>query len=138
MSELVDTSALILARREPAARAALQPLMARDEVAVCDVVELEYLMGARNAADYAALEAAFAGFTRVRIEPTDWAQAREVHRALAKIGPGHQRTVRIPDLIIAAVARRVGMPVLHYDEDYDRIAGITGQAARWIVPRGSV
>ncbi len=29
-------------------------------------------------------------------------------------------------------------PVWHYDEDFDRIATITGQAAEWIVPRGSI
>jgi hypothetical protein len=28
--------------------------------------------------------------------------------------------------------------VLHYDEDYDRIAAITGQEVRWLAPRGSL
>jgi hypothetical protein len=28
--------------------------------------------------------------------------------------------------------------VLHYDDDYDRIAAVTGQPAQWVVPRGSV
>jgi hypothetical protein len=28
--------------------------------------------------------------------------------------------------------------VLHYDEDYDRIAAITGQPTRWVAPRGSI
>jgi hypothetical protein len=28
--------------------------------------------------------------------------------------------------------------VLHYDSDYDLIAKITGQPARWVVPRGTV
>ena len=26
----------------------------------------------------------------------------------------------------------------HYDEDYDRIAEITGQRVEWIAPRGSL
>ena len=138
MTVLADTSALILARRVDAAREVLQPAIARDEVAVCDVVELEYLMGARNVADYARLEAAFDGFRRLTIEPADWDRARVVHRQLAASGPGHQRSVRIPDLLIAAVAERSALTVLHYDEDYDRIAAITGQPAQWIVPRGSV
>ncbi len=30
------------------------------------------------------------------------------------------------------------MAVLHYDEDYDRIAEITGQPMRWLAPRGSL
>jgi len=28
--------------------------------------------------------------------------------------------------------------VVHYDEDYDLIAQVTGQQARWLAPRGSL
>jgi len=136
--ELADTSVLILAHRKPAIGRPLQVAIARDEITICDIVELEYLMGARNAIDYAAMEAAFAGFRRLPIEGADWARVRDVHRALAKTRPGHQRSVRLADLIIAAVAERHGMGIVHYDEDYDRIAAITRQPTRWIAPRGSV
>lgn len=44
----------------------------------------------------------------------------------------------IADLIIAAVAERHRVTVLHYDADYDLIAEITGQPTQWVVPRGSV
>jgi hypothetical protein len=27
---------------------------------------------------------------------------------------------------------------LHYHEDYDRIAGVTGQATRWLAAKGSL
>ena len=30
------------------------------------------------------------------------------------------------------------MTLLHYDEDYDRIAEITGQPTRWLAPSGSL
>jgi predicted nucleic acid-binding protein len=40
--------------------------------------------------------------------------------------------------LIAAAAERAEVPVLHYDEDFDRIAAVTGQATRWIAPRGSL
>jgi predicted nucleic acid-binding protein len=50
----------------------------------------------------------------------------------------HQRQVSHPDLLIAAAAESAGIPVLHYDEDYDRIEAITGQAMRWVRPRGSL
>lgn len=42
-----------------------------------------------------------------------------------------------PDLLIAAAAEAAGVPILHYDEDYDRIAAITGQPAEWLAPRGT-
>ena len=107
------------------------------EIATCDVVELEYLMGARNATDYDAIVEALGGFKRLGLSrPTGPARARSIGH-LAAQGPGYQRSVRIPDLLIAAVAERHGVAVLHYDGDYDRIASVTGQPTRWVVPRGS-
>jgi predicted nucleic acid-binding protein len=46
--------------------------------------------------------------------------------------------VGLPDLLIAAVAERERVTVLHYDGGYDRIAQVTGQPVRWVVPRGTV
>jgi hypothetical protein len=133
--EVIDTSALILARRNP--DLARWVVEFGHELALVDVVALEYLMGARTGADYVAIEASLSGFERLVIEPGDWDRARAVHRGLAMVGPGHQRAVRIPDLLIAAVAERTEYAVVHYDEDYDRIAAITGQPTRWVMPRGS-
>jgi predicted nucleic acid-binding protein len=48
------------------------------------------------------------------------------------------RAVPLPDLLVAACAEKAGLIVLHYDADYERIAKLTGQQVRWIVPRGSV
>jgi predicted nucleic acid-binding protein len=45
---------------------------------------------------------------------------------------------RIPDLLVAAVAEVERLSVLHYDADVELVAGITGQLAEWVVPRGSV
>jgi predicted nucleic acid-binding protein len=46
--------------------------------------------------------------------------------------------VGFPDLLIAAVAERERVTLLHYDGDYDLIAQVTGQSAQWVVPRGTV
>jgi predicted nucleic acid-binding protein len=48
------------------------------------------------------------------------------------------RAVSLPDLLVAACAERAGLSVLHYDADFDRIAAITRQPVRWVLPRGSV
>jgi predicted nucleic acid-binding protein len=138
VSELIDTSALILGVRDERVRGWLADAVAKDEIVLCDIVALEYLMGARTTDDYARTELALAGFQWVETVPDDWRRARDVHRALAGTGAGLQRSVRIPDLLIAAIGQRVGLPVAHYDQDYDRIASITGQPARWVLPRGSV
>lgn len=49
-----------------------------------------------------------------------------------------QRGAKIVDLLIAAAAEAAGLVVLHYDRDFDLIAGITGQTTEWIVPAGTV
>ena len=54
------------------------------------------------------------------------------------MGGLHHRSVKIVDLIITSAAEAAGATVLHYDADFDRIAEITGQAVRWIAPRGSL
>jgi hypothetical protein len=137
VSELIDTSALVLGVRDERVRPWLADAVAKDEVVLCDVVGLEYLMGARSIDDYARLELALGGFRWVETLPADWRRARDVHRGLAGQGAGHQRSVRIPDLLIAAIGEREGLPIAHYDEDYDRIAAITGQPTRWVFPRGA-
>lgn len=44
----------------------------------------------------------------------------------------------IPDLIIAAIADIEQLTILHYDHDFNVVAGVSGQAAAWLVPRGSI
>jgi predicted nucleic acid-binding protein len=48
------------------------------------------------------------------------------------------RAVGFPDLLVAAVAERERVTVLHYDGDYDFIAQVTSQPMQWVVPRGTV
>jgi predicted nucleic acid-binding protein len=48
------------------------------------------------------------------------------------------RAVGLPYLLIAAVAERERVTVLHYDGDYKLIAQITGQPVQWVVPRRTV
>lgn len=48
-----------------------------------------------------------------------------------------QHRLPIMDLLIAATAEVHGATVLHHDRDFDRIADVTGQVTRWIVPAGS-
>ena len=40
---------------------------------------------------------------------------------------GMHRAPSVPDLLIAAVAERSGLTVLHLDKDFDLIADVTGQ-----------
>jgi predicted nucleic acid-binding protein len=132
--ELWDTSALILAARDSRVAAGLGEALAGDEVAITEPVLLEYLNGARNAAEYARFDETLRAARLLSTTAADWQRALEVHRLLAGTGPGHQRSVRLVDLIVAAAAERHHFPIAHCDRDYERIAALTGQATRWVAP----
>ena len=95
-------------------------------------------MSARDIADFRATEAALLACPWVAVEAVDWSEARRVFRELASRDPLHHRQVKIPDLLIAAVAARNGLTVIHYDGDYEIIASVTGQPTRWAAPRGTI
>jgi predicted nucleic acid-binding protein len=107
-------------------------------VAVCDQVAMELLWSARDIDDFRSTEAALLACPWFEIEPADWREARRVFGELADRGPLHHRQVKIPDLVIAAVAARNGLTLVHYDSDYDIVASVTGQPTRWAAPRGMV
>lgn len=132
---LVDKSALARLRHSKVA-ARLTPLMVAGDVAVCGVTELEVLFSAKNVGDFTATRAELAGMPRLEIAEVDFERAADVLELLCQ--SGHHRSAGIPDLVIAAVAERSKVSVLHYDKDFDLIARETGQRAEWIVPAGTV
>lgn len=134
--ELADTS--VWARITHPALAWFGDAVEDSHIAVCDQVVMELLWSARDLPDFDATEAALHACPWFAVEPVDWVEARRVFRELARQGPLHHRQVKIPDLLIAAVARRLSVSVVHYDADYDLIAHVTGQPTRWAAPRGSI
>jgi len=115
----------------------LEPLILAREVATCSIVELEVLYSARSYADLLTTRATRSlGYPLIPTTQADFDRAVDVMEALAR--QGKHRSVGIPDLIIAAVAERAGLTMLHYDGDYDFVASVTGQPTQWVVPRGSV
>ncbi len=99
---------------------------------------MEVVYSARNAADYDRTAGNLDGFRVALITPEVFKRARAIQAALAHAGGMHHRSVTIADLVIASAAEAAGLTVLHYDEDYDRIAAITNQPTEWIAPRGSL
>jgi predicted nucleic acid-binding protein len=133
---LADKSAVTRRETRPEVRAALEPLLLAGRIATCAIVDLELLYSARNPVGYAGLASALRGMPRVPIVEPIMDRALEVQAHLA-VSSQH-RSVSLPDLIVAACAEYHQLTLLHYDSDFDRIAGITEQPTRWIVPRGSV
>jgi predicted nucleic acid-binding protein len=135
-SHLADTSALARLRHEPVA-AALGPMIEAGLIATCGVIEFELGWATRSSTEFDELRAdRDAGYERLPAHDEDWRRALGVQAALWR--SGQVRAVGFPDLLIAAVAERERVTVLHYDGDYDLIAKVTGQSVQWVVPRGTV
>ena len=134
MIEVWDTSALILVARDPAIKADLSDALANDEVAITEPILIEYLNGARNVDEYSRFDTALRSARVIETTPEAWQRALAVHRLLAGSGAGLQRSVRVVDLIVAAVAELLGHPVVHCDQDYEQIARLTGQPTRRVCP----
>jgi predicted nucleic acid-binding protein len=137
--ELADTSAWIWTRAVGGEQSeAFAESVVEGEIAICDVVRLELLFSARNADEFAAIEGELAALPDCVIGKPEWTRALAVYRRLAQQGGSHQRSVKHADLLIASAAEGSAVGILHYDEDFDRIAALTGQATRWLAPRGSL
>jgi len=112
--------------------------MLRLEIGICDMVRFELLKSARNGKEMARLSQRFDALPNLPVDRRVWKRALWVYQQLADQGGAHHRSVGHPDLLIAATAELAEVGVVHYDEDFDRIAKITGQETRWIAPRGSI
>jgi predicted nucleic acid-binding protein len=138
MTELLDTSVWTLAARDPEVSAEVVEALGRNGVATCDPVRFELLYAARSIDEFRFVRERLGAVRHCPVDQGVWDRALDVYELLAAQGGAHQRQVSHPDLLVAAAAERAGVPVLHYDEDYDRIAAVTGQATRWVRPRGSL
>lgn len=133
---LIDTS--VMSRRGQSAIAAItEPLIAAGKVATCPVLDFEALFSSRSHDEYGRISALRrVSFEYLSLEEEEWHRALEVQAELS--ARGRLREVGLSDLLIAAVAERHAITLLHYDADFETIAEVTGQDARWVVPRGSV
>lgn len=132
---MVDKSALARMIHAPV-RSRLGPIIEAGEAASCLLVELEVLFSARSYQDYLETRRRRSlAYDQIPITNETFQRALDVQQELAKIG--HHR-LPIPDLIISAAAELASLTVLHYDNDFETIARITGQPMEWVVARGSV
>lgn len=120
---VVDTSAWVEQLRDtphPAGRALDALLRRREEVAITDVIYMELLAGAGNAAAVARLRAGLLALPILRTESVgDHEQAAAVYRACRDAG----HTIRSQvDCLIAVVAMRQRATLLHNDRDFEVIA----------------
>lgn len=129
MLYLADTSAWHRAMR-PETHSVWNDRLLSDVLATCAPVMLEVLFSARSAGDYERVREELHALHQLPCGEPQWVRALDVQRQLARRGGLHHRSVKLPDLLVAATAEAAGAVVWHYDEDYDRIAAVTGQPAQ--------
>ena len=120
---LIDTSAWIEFLRDTQSPVCerVDTLLA-SRIATCDAVRMEVLAGARDQEHLEQLRRLLARATLLPTESIDFDTAAAVYRSCRSQG----KTVRkLIDCLIAAVAIRANVPVLHMDQDFTAIAAAT-------------
>jgi predicted nucleic acid-binding protein len=117
---LVDTSAWIeFLRGTGSATCDEVDRLLAEEVAICDPIRMEVLAGARDDAHLRQLRGLLARATVLPTGAADYEAAAALYRACR----GRGETVRkLVDCLIAAVAIREAVTVLHADADFDVLA----------------
>lgn len=117
---LIDTSAWVEFLRDTgsAVCARVDDLL-DGEIAVCDPIRMEVLAGARDELHLHSLRRLLA---RATVLPTDSAHFEEAAALFRRCRQEGETVRRLMDCLIAAVAIRSGVPVLHRDGDFDVLA----------------
>ena len=127
---LIDTSALFRILQAELRRAWSDQLAA-GVIAVCPIVELEFLYSARSLADRLEKQRLLGVlFGWVSMHDGAYARARDIQRAMTEVGS--HRSAGAVDLLIAATAERERLTVLCDDRDYLTVAAITGQPVKLV------
>jgi len=117
---LIDTSAWVefLRGTGSAAHIRVQALL-DDEIATCDAVRMEVLAGARGKGHRRDIEKLLARYRTLETLPVDYDVAATTYRSCRRGGETPRSLI---DCLIAAVAIRAGVALLHADRDFDVIA----------------
>ena len=118
-------------------REAIASALETGHIATCLPFRLEAGYSARNARDRQELLGLLDALPRFPIDHEVELRAEDAQDQLTRVG--HHRLPPV-DLLVAAIADRHGLGVLHYDHDYDLIADKTSLAfdSVWVATRGSL
>jgi len=117
---LVDTSAWIEFLRDTGSPVCTRvDASLNEDIATCDPVRMEVLAGARDERHLGDLRRLLARAVVLPTGPTDYEDGAAMYRRCRREGSTVRRLL---DCLIAAVAVRAEVPVLHADADFDALA----------------
>jgi predicted nucleic acid-binding protein len=117
---LIDTSAWVEYLRDTGSPVCnrVDELLA-GKIAACHPVRMEVLAGARDERHLDDLRRLLARASLVATVPTDYDEAAALFRTCRR---GGETVRKLIDCLIAAIAIRADIPVLHADADFDVLA----------------
>ncbi len=123
---VVDTSVWIDVLNDtpaPQAQRCVELIESGEPIALTDVILTEVLQGLRSDREAALVERHLRAFPILRLQDLDdFVLAAKLYRAARRVGVTISKTL---DCLIAAPCVRTGAPLLHADEDFDRLATCT-------------
>jgi len=127
---LIDTSGLFRIF-DADVRDAWSDAVAAGVIAVCPIVELEFLYSARSLADRLEKQQLMHDlFSWIPMHEGGFERASHVQQRLTETG--RHRSAGAVDLLIAATAEYERLVILCDDHDYRSVADVTGQAVRFV------
>ena len=127
---LIDTSGLFRILQDKLRQAWSDQLTA-GVIAICPIVELEFLYSARSLADRLEKRRLLRElFGWVTMTERAYDRADEVQQRLTEVGK--HRSAGPVDLLIAATAERERLIVLCDDRDFEVVASVTGQPVKLV------
>jgi predicted nucleic acid-binding protein len=123
---VVDTSVWIDVLNDtptPQAQRCVELIEEGEPVALTDIILTEILQGLRSDKEARLVERHLRAFPILRLESVeDFVLAAELYRTARRAGVTIRKTL---DCLIAVPCVRTGAPLLHADEDFDRLAACT-------------
>jgi predicted nucleic acid-binding protein len=139
---LIDNSVwsrLLDGRLDGPPRKTFEAALTAGQLWTCPPTLLEMLYSARDQKGFSLTVGRLNALPHAPLTAAASAQALSAQAELAAT-PGISHRVKPVDLLIAAVAAKEDLGVLHHDSDYDVIAEHTSLsfASVWVSPRGSI
>ena len=118
---LIDTTIWVLYfKGEKELEDEIKLLILKERAAICEIVTLEVLRGAKSQKEHGQLHADFAALSTLRLTDIIWEKSYKIGFKLRKMGIN----VPLTDILIATVASHYNCLLLHRDKHFPLMKGV--------------